>query len=92
MSLFDRMKEKLNEAGSAAQKLTRMGQLKLDLVNAESDLKARHRDLGIACAQRLIDREEDVLEKSESAIASLLDRVVHARNKVATLKAELDEV
>ena len=90
-SFFDRMKGKLEAAGKGAQKLTRMGQLKMDLMSAEKKLTDCHRSLGKACAVRFMERNETVIEADDAAIAQYLRDLRSAQREIEQIKEEMDE-
>ena len=90
-SFFDRMKGKLEAAGKGAQKLTRMGQLKMDLMSAESKLKDCYKTLGKACAVRFLERKEAVIEAEDSAIAQYLRDLRSAQREIEQIQEEMDE-
>jgi HAMP domain-containing protein len=91
-SFFDKLKSKVGAAGSAAQRLTRVGQLKVELLAAESQLERRYSALGRACANRLLDRSEGGVSPEDPVIAGLLDDTHAARDEVERLKTELGEL
>lgn len=91
MSLFDRMKEKLESAGKGAQKLTRKGQLKLDLMSAESRLETSYKELGKACATRFLEDAASTIEAS-GALGHCLDNVRRNRLRVAEIQTEIQEL
>ena len=90
-SFFDRMKDKLEAAGKGAQKLTRIGQLKLDLRSAESKLSECYKTLGKACAVRFLKRNEHVVEADDAAISQFLLDIQGARRVIEQIKEEMDE-
>ena len=92
MSLFDKMKDKLQSAGKEAQKLTKMGQLKLDLREATSALDGRHRDLGKACAARFLDQDAATVAADDTAIQHCLQLLAHARQRVLEVNAAIEEL
>ncbi len=90
-SLFERMKETLHSAGKGAKKLTRIGQLKLDLLDAESKLADRYKALGKACANRFLERGEQSVEVTDPAFEQLLREIEAAQKQVEQVQAELEE-
>lgn len=90
MSFLDRIKDKVAAAGKGAQKLTRIGQLKLDLSAAESNLADRFKALGKACANRIIERGESSVDAAESAIATYIEQIRVAQERIRKLEVELE--
>lgn len=90
-SFFDKMKGKLEAAGKGAQKLTRIGQLKMDLMGAESKLSEAYKTLGKACAVRFLERGEHVVEAEDSGIAQYVRDVRSAEREIEQIKEEMDE-
>ena len=88
-SLFDRMKESLQAAGQSARKISDVANRKVDLWDARKILEARYEALGKAIAHRLIDRDERTVDRAEDSIATLLDEVRVAREKVEALERSL---
>ncbi len=88
-SFMDRMKKKLHAAGEGAKRLTEVANLKLELSEARKALESRFRDLGKACAQRMIDRDEPEVMREETSIAFALEEIAKARQKVEQLEAQL---
>ena len=92
MTLFDRLKNQVQQAGKGAQKLGRLGQLKLDLVAAETKLTDGYKQLGKATANRWIDRGEGALSPSEPGIREALDSITRARAEIAEIETEMNDV
>ena len=91
MSLFDSMKSKLRDAGKGAQKLGRIGQLKMDLLSAEGEETKCFTSLGKACANRFLERKETLIERSDSVIAQYLEDLRDAQKRVTEVKRKLEE-
>jgi ubiquinone biosynthesis protein UbiJ len=91
-SFMDRMKDKLHAAGEGAKRLTEVANLKLELGDARKFLEHSYRDLGKACANRMIDRDEAEVFREETSIAHALEEVAKARKKVEVLEAQLENM
>ncbi len=91
-SFLDNMKGKFNAAGKEAKKLTRIGQLKMDLLQAKGALEDRHRALGEIAANRLLDRNESSLGKNDPAVAEAMEQVKEARLKLKQIEGDLEAV
>lgn len=89
MALNDKLKGFMRAAGQEARKLTRVGQLKMDLMSAETALADAHKALGKFVARRLIDKKQPELLAEDPAIAERVAAVESARDKVASIQQEL---
>ena len=91
MSFLDRIKHNISAVGKGAQKLSKIGQLKLDLNAAESNLSERFKALGKACANRIIDRGETSVDATEAAIATYIGEIREAQKRINEVRQELEE-
>jgi len=91
-SFFSRLKGKVQSAGKEAQRLAQLGQLKLDMTGAKTELDRSYRSLGRACANRLIDRGEAELSAEDPGLVQCVSEVRAARDKVTRIEEAIAEL
>jgi len=88
----DKFKKGLREAGEKVGRLTKRGKLEMDRLEAESELRRRHQELGKHVALRLIEREETEILSSDPIVKQLLESVERAAAKLASIADETDSL
>ncbi|MEM7166548.1 MAG: hypothetical protein AAF581_13865 [Planctomycetota bacterium] len=89
MALNDKLKGFMRAAGQEAKKLTQVGQLKMELMSAETQLADAHKALGKFVAKKLIEKNETSIEANDPGIAERTEAVQKTLTKIQTLKTTL---
>ncbi len=84
----DKLKKGLRDAGEKVGRLTKRGKLEMERMEAESELRRRHQDLGKHLALRMLEKGETEVLRGDPHVRQLLDSVARAQKALESIQDE----